>query len=67
MVGRYVCARDRGDVAFFYRQYERRWTVGAKRYPSFTEVEYETLIADREAEPEGWSHSRETGPVCPDR
>ncbi|MGO9931088.1 MAG: tetratricopeptide repeat-containing sulfotransferase family protein [Steroidobacteraceae bacterium] len=46
------CACDRGGLVFYYRQYERlmrhwRHTLPADR---FTEVEYETLIADREAE-----------------
>ena len=45
-------AWDRGDLAFFYRQYERlmdHWR-GALPAGRFTEVQYETLIADREAE-----------------
>jgi len=46
----YAC--DRGDLAFFYRQYERLMDHWRRALPPdrFTEVEYETLIADREAE-----------------
>ncbi len=46
----YAC--DRGDVAFFYRQYERLMDHWVRVLPPerFIEVEYETLIADREAE-----------------
>jgi tetratricopeptide (TPR) repeat protein len=45
-------AWDRGDLAFFYRQYERLMDHWRSALPPgrFTEVEYETLIADREAE-----------------
>ena len=46
----YAC--DRGDLVFFYRQYERLMDHWRRVLPPdrFTEVEYETLIADREAE-----------------
>ena len=46
----YAC--DRGDLAFFYHQYERLMDHWRRALPPgrFTEVEYETLIADREAE-----------------
>ena len=46
----YAC--DRGDLVFFYRQYERLMDHWRRALPPdrFTEVEYETLIADREAE-----------------
>jgi tetratricopeptide (TPR) repeat protein len=46
----YAC--DRGDLVFFYRQYERLMDHWRRALPSerFTEVEYETLVADREAE-----------------
>ena len=46
----YAC--DRGDLVFFYRQYERLMDHWRRALPAdrFTEVEYETLIADREAE-----------------
>ena len=45
-------AWDRGDIAFFYRQYSRlidhwRSVLPADR---FIEVEYETLVSDRETE-----------------
>jgi hypothetical protein len=45
-------AWDRGDLAFFYRQYERLMDHWRLALPPgrFTEVEYEALIADREAE-----------------
>jgi tetratricopeptide (TPR) repeat protein len=46
----YAC--DRGDLVVFYRQYERlmdHWR-GALPADRFTEVEYERLIGDREAE-----------------
>jgi tetratricopeptide (TPR) repeat protein len=45
-------AYDRGDLVFFYRQYERLMSHWRRALPSdrFTEVEYETLVADREAE-----------------
>jgi tetratricopeptide (TPR) repeat protein len=45
-------AYDRGDLVFFYRQYERLMNHWRRALPSdrFTEVEYETLIADREGE-----------------
>ena len=45
-------AYDRGDLAFAYRQYERlmdHWR-GVLPPDRFTEVEYETLVHDREAE-----------------
>ena len=46
----YAC--DRGDLVFFYRQYERLMDHWRRALPAdrFTEVEYETLIVDREAE-----------------
>jgi tetratricopeptide (TPR) repeat protein len=46
----YAC--ERGDLVFFYRQYERLMDHWRRALPSerFTEVEYETLVADREAE-----------------
>jgi tetratricopeptide (TPR) repeat protein len=46
----YAC--DRGDLVFFYRQYERLMDHWRRALPSerFTEVEYETLVADPEAE-----------------
>jgi Sulfotransferase family len=49
---RHDYAWDRGDLAFYFRQYERlmdhwRWVLSSDR---FIEVEYERLIADREAE-----------------
>ncbi len=46
----YAC--DRGDLVFFYRQYERLMDHWRRALPAdrFTEVEYETLVADREAE-----------------
>jgi tetratricopeptide (TPR) repeat protein len=45
-------AWDRGDLAFFYRQHERLMEHWARALPGdrFTEVQYESLIADREAE-----------------
>ena len=43
---------DRGDLAFAYRQYERLMEHWGRVLPPdrFTEVEYKSLIADREAE-----------------
>jgi tetratricopeptide (TPR) repeat protein len=43
---------DRGDLAFFYRQYERLMEHWRRVLEDdrFIEVQYETLIADREAE-----------------
>jgi tetratricopeptide (TPR) repeat protein len=43
---------DRGDLAFFYRQYERLMDHWRRVLPAdhFFEVQYETLIGDREAE-----------------
>lgn len=45
-------AWDRGDLVFAYRQYERLMDHWRRVLPShrFTEVQYETLVADREAE-----------------
>jgi tetratricopeptide (TPR) repeat protein len=45
-------AWDRGDLAFFYRQYERLIEHWRRVLPAdrFTEVQYETLVAYREAE-----------------
>ena len=46
----YAC--DRGDLAYFYRQYKRLMDHWRSVLPPerFAEVDYETLIADREAE-----------------
>ena len=43
---------DRGDLVFFYRQYQRLMHHWRKVLPSdrFVEVDYERLVADREAE-----------------
>jgi tetratricopeptide (TPR) repeat protein len=43
---------DRGDLAFYYRQYERLMDHWRKVLPAerITEVDYETLVADPEAE-----------------
>lgn len=48
--GRHVW--DRGDLVFWYRQYEGLMEHWRRTLPPdrFTEVQYETLIADREAE-----------------
>jgi tetratricopeptide (TPR) repeat protein len=45
-------ARDRGDVVFFYRQYERLMEHWRRVLldDRFIEVQYETLVADRKAE-----------------
>ena len=45
-------AYDRSDLAFAYRQYERLMEHWRRVLPPsrFTEVRYETLVADREAE-----------------
>jgi tetratricopeptide (TPR) repeat protein len=45
-------AWDRGDLVFAYRQYERLMDHWRRLLPAdrFTEVQYETLVADREAE-----------------
>jgi hypothetical protein len=45
-------AYDRGDLVFYYRQYERLMDHTRRLLPPdrFTEVDYENLIADREAE-----------------
>ncbi len=45
-------AWNRGDLVFFHRQYERLMDHWRRALPPsrFTEVQYETLIADREAE-----------------
>jgi hypothetical protein len=45
-------AWDRADLVFQYRQYERLMEHWRNVLPAdfFTEVEYETLVADREAE-----------------
>ena len=50
--GRHDYAWDLGDAAFFYRQYERLMDHWRRVLPAyrFTEVQYETLVADREAE-----------------
>jgi tetratricopeptide (TPR) repeat protein len=46
----YTCGR--GDLVFFYRQYERLMDHWRRALPAdrFSEVQYETLIANREAE-----------------
>jgi hypothetical protein len=51
-LGRHDYAWDRGDLVFQFRQYERLMDHWRRVLPSdrFTEVQYETLIADREAE-----------------
>jgi Flp pilus assembly protein TadD len=51
-LGRFDYAWDRGDLAFFYRQYQRLMNHWRAVLPAdrFIEVEYERLIADREAE-----------------
>ena len=51
-LGRQDYAWDRGDIAFFYRQYERLMDHWRRVLPaeSFTEVDYETLVEVREAE-----------------
>ena len=48
--GRHVW--DRSDLVFWYRQYERMMEHWRRVLPPerFTEVQYETLVADREAE-----------------
>ena len=45
-------AWDRSDLVFWYRQYERMMEHWRRVLPPerFTEVQYETLVADREAE-----------------
>ena len=45
-------AWDRGDIVFYYRHYERLMDHWRRVLPAdrFTEVEYERLVADREAE-----------------
>ena len=45
-------AWDQGDIVFQYRQYERLMDHWRRVLPPdrFTEVQYETLVADREAE-----------------
>jgi tetratricopeptide (TPR) repeat protein len=45
-------AWDRGDLVFYYRQYERLMDHWRRVLPAdrFAEVDYERLIADREAE-----------------
>lgn len=50
--GKHDYAYDRGDLAFYYREYERlmqHWRA-ALPLDRFTEVEYETLVADPEEE-----------------
>ena len=49
---RHDYAWDRGDLAFYFRQYERLMDHWRRVLPSdrFIEVQYERLIADREAE-----------------
>jgi tetratricopeptide (TPR) repeat protein len=50
--GRHSYAWDRGDLVFAYRQYERLMEHWRRVLPPdhFTEVQYETLVAEREAE-----------------
>ena len=50
--GRHPYAWDRGDLVFAYRQYERLMEHWRRVLPPdhFTEVQYETLVAEREAE-----------------
>jgi tetratricopeptide (TPR) repeat protein len=50
--GRYDYAYDRGDLVFYYRQYERLMQHWQAVLPGdrFIEVNYEALIADQEAE-----------------
>ena len=45
-------AYDRGDLVFYYRQYERLMDHTRRLLPPdrFTEIDYENLIADREEE-----------------
>jgi tetratricopeptide (TPR) repeat protein len=45
-------AWDRGDLVYFYRQYQRLMDHWRRALPAdrFTEVAYERLVADREAE-----------------
>jgi Sulfotransferase family len=49
---RHDYAWDRGDLAFYFRQYERLMEHWRRVLPAnrFIEVEYERLIADREVE-----------------
>jgi tetratricopeptide (TPR) repeat protein len=49
---RHDYAWDRGDLAFYFRQYERLMEHWRRVLPAdrFIELEYERLIADREAE-----------------
>jgi tetratricopeptide (TPR) repeat protein len=49
---RHDYAWDRSDIVFQFRQYERLMDHWRRVLPSdrFTEVQYETLVADREAE-----------------
>jgi hypothetical protein len=49
---RHDYAWDRGDLAFYFRQYERLMEHWRRVLPAdrFIEVEYERLIADRKAE-----------------
>jgi tetratricopeptide (TPR) repeat protein len=50
--GRHPYAWDRGDLVVAYRQYERLMEHWRRVLPPdhFTEVQYETLVAEREAE-----------------
>ena len=50
--GSHKYAWDRGDLAFFYHEYERLMEHWRRVLPAdqFTEVQYETLVADRESE-----------------
>ena len=49
---RHAYAVDRGDIVAFYRHYERMMDHWRSVLPAdrFTEVRYETMVADREAE-----------------
>jgi tetratricopeptide (TPR) repeat protein len=52
LVGRHDYAWDRGDLVFQFRQYQRLMDHWRSVLPPdrFTEVDYETLVADRETE-----------------
>ncbi|HEY1863999.1 MAG TPA: sulfotransferase [Roseiarcus sp.] len=49
--GRQTYASDRGDIVFFYRQYQRLMNHWRRVLPSgrFTEVDYEELVTNRQA------------------
>ena len=50
---------DRGDLVFFYRQYERLMAHWQQVLPPevYYETQYEELVADREARSASWSRS----------